>query len=57
MSLFFKKQIFNMNKFSNHDNNMLISFLQKDFYPYKYMDDWEKLNEASLSEKEDLYSH
>ena len=57
MSLFFKKQIFNMNKFSNHDNNMLISFLRKDFYPYKYMDDWEKLNEASLSEKEDLYSH
>ena len=51
MSLFFKKQIFNMNKFSNHDNNMLILFLRKDFYPYKYMDDWEKLNEASLSEK------
>ena len=57
MSLFFKKQIFNMNKFSNHDNNMLILFLRKDLYPYKYMDDWEKLNEASLSEKEDLYSH
>ena len=46
-----------MNKFSNHDNNMLILFLRKDFDPYKYMDDWEKLNEALLSEKEDLYSH
>ena len=26
-------------------------------YPYEYMDDWEKLNGTSLSEKEDLFSH
>ena len=31
--------------------------LRKGIYPYKYMDDWENLNETSLSEKEDFYSH
>ena len=31
--------------------------LRKGIYPYKYMDDWEKLNETSLYEKEDFYSH
>ena len=31
--------------------------LRKDIYPYEYMDDWEKFNETSLSEKEDFYSH
>ena len=28
--------------------------LRKGFYPYGYMDDWEKFNEAVLPEKEDL---
>ena len=27
------------------------------YYPYKYTDDWEKINETSLAEKEDFYSH
>ena len=27
------------------------------FYPYEYVDDWEKFNEKSLLEKEDFYSH
>ena len=31
--------------------------LRKGVYPYEYMDDWEKLNEKLLSEKEDFYSH
>ena len=31
--------------------------MRKGVYPYEYMDDWEKLNETSLSEKEDIYSH
>ena len=31
--------------------------LRKGVYHYKYMDDWEKLNETSLPEKEDFYSH
>ena len=32
-------------------------FLRKDLYPYEYMDDSEKVNETSLPEKEDFYSH
>ena len=31
--------------------------MQKCGYPYKYLDDWEKLNETSLPEKEDFYCH
>ena len=30
--------------------------LRKGFYPYEYMDDWEKFNET-LPKKEDFYSH
>ena len=29
----------------------------KSFYFYEYMDDWEKLTETSLPEKERFYSH
>ena len=52
-----KKRFFNSYKFSNNDNNKFILLLRKGVYPYEYMDDWEKLNETSLSEKEDIYSH
>ena len=31
--------------------------LQKVVYPYEYIDDWKKLNETSLPEKEDFYCH
>ena len=31
--------------------------LRKGVYPYKNMDDWEKLNETSLPEKEELQSN
>ena len=31
--------------------------LQKDVFPYEYIDDWEKFNKTSLLEKEDFYSH
>ena len=51
-----REQFFNTCKFSNHDDNKFI-LLEKGVYPYEYMDDWEKLNEASLPEKEDLNSH
>ena len=31
--------------------------MRKDVYPYEYIDDWEKINETSLPEKEDFYNH
>ena len=53
-----KKQFVNTYKFSNHDINIfLFLLLRKDIYPCECMNDWEKLNETSLSEKEDFYSH
>ena len=53
----FKGRFFNTNKFSNHDNNKFILLLRKSFYPYEYMDDWKKISETSLPEKEDFYCH
>ena len=44
-------------KFPNYDNNKFVLFLQKGVYPYKYIDDWENLNEMSLPEKKDFYCH
>ena len=51
------EQFFSTCKFSNHDNNKFILSLQKDVYPFEYMDDWEKFSETSLPKKEDFYSH
>ena len=36
---------------------LFILLLQKGVFPYEYIDDWEKINEASLIEKNDFYSH
>ena len=47
-----KKQLFYIYKFFR-----FIIYLQKGVYPYQYIDDWEKFNEASLPEKEDFYNH
>ena len=52
-----KERVFNTCKFSKYANNKLTLLLRKSVYPYEYMDDWEKFNEASLPEKKDLYSH
>ena len=38
--------VFNACKFSHHDNNKFILFLQKCVYPYDYMNDLEKFNET-----------
>ena len=51
-----KERFFNTYKFSNH-NNKFVLLLRKGFYPYEYIDDWEKFNETSLPEKEDFFSH
>ena len=44
-----------MFKFSNDDINKFILLLRKGVYPYEYVDDWEKLNETTLPEKEEFY--
>ena len=52
-----KEQLFNIYRFSNHDNNKFILLLQKRVYPDKHMGDWEKFNETLSCEKKDFYSH
>ena len=52
------KKIFkNIFKFSNNGINKTILLLRKGVYLYEYMDEWEKLNGASLPEKEEFYSN
>ena len=52
------KNIFaNTYKLWNHDINKFIWLLQKCVCPYEYMNDWEKLNETLLLEKDDFYSY
>ena len=49
------------NKRSKHDIKKFILLLQKVVYPYEYMDDCQKINETSLTEREDFtdadYTH
>ena len=49
----------NKNYQQNFDEKYIIFILllQKGVFPYEYIDDWEKINEASLFEKNDFYSH
>ena len=44
-------------QFSNNDIIKFILLLRKSVYPYEYMDEWEKFNETTLSEKEEIYSN
>ena len=53
----FKKIFKNIFKFSNNGINKTILLLRKGVYLYEYMDEWEKLNGASLPEKEEFYSN
>ena len=48
------ERFFNTHRLSNYDNNKFTLLLPKGVYPYEYMDDWEKLNETLLPEKEDF---
>ena len=50
-----KKRFKNTFKISNNDVQKIILPLRKSVYPYEYMDEWEKFNEISLSEKEYFY--
>ena len=43
-------------KYCDGNLNKFVLLLRKDFYPYKYMDSWERFNETSLPPKESFYS-
>ena len=43
-------------KFSDNDINKFTLLLRKVIYPHEYINDWEKLNETTLTEKEEFYS-
>ena len=44
-------------KFCNNDRNKFAMLLRKGFYPYEYMDGWDKFNETSIPNKESFYSN
>ena len=44
-------------EFCNKDLNKFILLLRIGAYPYEYMDNWERFNETSLSNKESFYSN
>ena len=44
-------------EFCNKTLNKFILLLRKDVYPYEYMDNWERLEETSLPNKEYFYSN
>ena len=46
----------NTYKLCNGDMNKLVLLLRKGFYPYEYMNNWERFNETSLPNKEDFYN-
>ena len=43
-------------QFCNNDHNKFVLLLRKGFYPYEYMDSWEKFDETSLPPKKAFYS-
>ena len=50
------KRFANTYNFCDNDLNKFILLLRKGVYPYEYMDNWERFNETSLSDKESFYS-
>ena len=49
------KRFANIYEFCNKDINKFILLLRKGFYPYEYMDSWERFDETSLPDKEAFY--
>ena len=45
-----------MYKFCNGNLNKFVMLLRKGYYPYEYIDSWERFNETSLLLKKDFYS-
>ena len=52
-----KKKFKNTFKFPNNDIDKITLLLRKSVYPYEYIDDWKKFNEAALLKKENFYSN
>ena len=52
-----KKRFKNTFRFSDNDINKFTLFQRKRVYLYECMDDWEKINETTLFEKEEFYSN
>ena len=50
------KKLPNIYRIWNGDVNKFILLLRKGVYPYEYMDNWGKFNEASLPDKEAFHS-
>ena len=44
-------------KFFDNDINQFTFLLRKGICPHEYINDWEKLNETTLTEKEEFYSN
>ena len=51
------KRFANTYEFYNKNLNKFILLLRKGFYPYEYMDNWERFDETSLPNKESFYSN
>ena len=51
-----KKWFANTYEHSNLDIIKTILLFWNSVYPYEYMDDWQKLNQTSLPQKEHFYS-
>ena len=51
------KNLYSTYEFCNGNLNKFILLLRKGVYPYEYMDNWERFNETSLSNKESFYSN
>ena len=49
------KKLKNTYSFCDNDLNKFVLLLRKGFYPYEYIDSWERFSEISLPSKEDFY--